>query len=91
MQFQLVQARSNCCRLLGSCGQGALVSPFMLVRTRSMLVSPFMLVQTRSVGVAFYARADNERYVMQFRLVQARSFESYSLGLCGQGALVRAV
>ncbi|KAM2329465.1 hypothetical protein ACFXTH_015791 [Malus domestica] len=32
---------------LCSCGPGALMSPFMLVRTRS-------------VGVAFYARADKE-------------------------------
>ncbi|KAM1205117.1 hypothetical protein PS2_005951 [Malus domestica] len=51
----------------------------------------FMLVRTRSVGVAFYARADQEPRVLQFRLVQAKSFVSYSLGSCGQGALVRAV
>ncbi|KAM1740370.1 hypothetical protein ACFX11_015949 [Malus domestica] len=63
---------------LCSCGPGALMSPFMLVRTRS-------------VGVAFYARADQERCAMQFRLVRTRSFVSYSLGSCGQGALVRAV
>ncbi|KAM1528992.1 hypothetical protein ACFX1Z_018254 [Malus domestica] len=66
------------CCLLCSCRPGA-------------LVLPFMLVQTRSFGVAFYARADHERCAMQFRLMQARSFVSYSLGSCGQGALVHAV
>ncbi|KAM1091141.1 hypothetical protein ACFX19_018875 [Malus domestica] len=45
-------------------------------------------MQARSVGVAFYARADQERCAMQFRLVQARSFGSCSLGSCEQGALV---
>ncbi|KAM1404612.1 hypothetical protein ACFX2I_013077 [Malus domestica] len=63
---------------LCSCGPGA-------------LVLPFMLVQTRSADVAFYARAGQERCAMQFRLVQARSLVSYSLGSCGQGALVRVV
>ncbi|KAM1800744.1 hypothetical protein ACFX11_032424 [Malus domestica] len=48
----------------------------------------FQLVQARSVGVAFYARADQERCAMQFRLVQARSLVSCSLGSCRQGALV---
>ncbi|KAM1103691.1 hypothetical protein TB1_011606 [Malus domestica] len=43
-----------------SCRQGA-------------LVLPFMLVQTRSVGVAFYARVDQELRAMQFRLVRTRS------------------
>ncbi|KAM1097104.1 hypothetical protein ACFX19_014801 [Malus domestica] len=66
------------CCLLCSCRPGALMSPFMLVRVRS-------------VDVAFYARADQELCAMQFRLVRARSFVSYSLGSCGQGALVRAV
>ncbi|KAM1025755.1 hypothetical protein ACFX13_039514 [Malus domestica] len=41
------------CRLLGSCRPGA-------------LVLPFMLVQTRSFGVAFYARADQELWFVQF-------------------------
>ncbi|KAM1145845.1 hypothetical protein ACFX2I_037745 [Malus domestica] len=94
LQFQLVQARSVWCRL-----------QFQLVQTRSIwyrvavsarvgkkrLVLPFMLVRIRSVDVAFYARADQERCAMQFRLVQVRSLVSYSLGSCGQGALVRAV
>ncbi|KAM2374948.1 hypothetical protein ACFXTH_043789 [Malus domestica] len=66
------------CCLLCSCRPGALVSPFMLVRITS-------------VDVAFYARADQERCAMQFRLVQARSLMSYSLGSCGQEALVCAV
>ncbi|KAM1748337.1 hypothetical protein ACFX1T_009232 [Malus domestica] len=60
---------------LCSCGPGA-------------LVLPFMLVQTRSVGVAFYARANQERYAMQFRLVQARRNCCRLLGSCGQGTLV---
>ncbi|KAM1422375.1 hypothetical protein ACFX2I_004514 [Malus domestica] len=38
-------------------------------------VLQFQLVQARSVGVAFYARADQERCAMQFRLVQARSLD----------------
>ncbi|KAM2258862.1 hypothetical protein ACFX1S_003904 [Malus domestica] len=38
-------------------------------------VLQFRLVQARSVGVAFYARADQEHCAMQFRLVQARSFD----------------
>ncbi|KAM1845923.1 hypothetical protein ACFX13_020163 [Malus domestica] len=75
MQFRLVQARRNCCRLLGSCGQGT-------------LVLPFMLVQTRSFGVAFYARADQELCAMQFRLVRARRTSYRLLGSCGQEALV---
>ncbi|KAM1251585.1 hypothetical protein ACFX2J_039693 [Malus domestica] len=66
-----------CCSF-SSCRQGA-------------LVLPFMLVQIRSVDVAFYARANKEHCALQFRLVQTRSFVSYSLGSCGQGALVRAV
>ncbi|KAM1947979.1 hypothetical protein ACFX15_008229 [Malus domestica] len=36
-------------------------------------VLQFQLVQARSVGVAFYARADQERCAMQFRLVRTRS------------------
>ncbi|KAM1959789.1 hypothetical protein ACFX15_005017 [Malus domestica] len=51
-------------------------------------VLQFQLVQARSFGVAFYARADQERCAMQFRLVQARSFGSCSLGSCEQGAFV---
>ncbi|KAM1485098.1 hypothetical protein ACFXTI_036599 [Malus domestica] len=54
-------------------------------------VLQFQLVQTRSVGVAFYARADQERCAMQFRLVPARSFGSCSLGSCEQGALCPTV
>ncbi|KAM1030607.1 hypothetical protein TB1_033801 [Malus domestica] len=65
---------------LGSCEQGAFGA-----------VLQFQLVQARSVVVAFYARADQELCAMQFRLVQTRSLVSYSLGSCGQGALVRAV
>ncbi|KAM1865745.1 hypothetical protein ACFX13_008682 [Malus domestica] len=71
-----------CCSF-SSCRQGALVLPFMLVQTRSVVpcslgsceqgafgvVLQFQLVQARSVGVAFYARADQERCAMQFRLV----------------------
>ncbi|KAM2555435.1 hypothetical protein TB2_019440 [Malus domestica] len=62
---------------LCSCGPGA-------------LVLPLMLVQTRSVGVAFYARANQERCAMQFRLVQTRSFVPCSLDSCGRGELVIA-
>ncbi|KAM1120924.1 hypothetical protein COP2_002711 [Malus domestica] len=51
-------------------------------------VLQFQLVQTKSVGVAFCARADQERCVMQFRLVPAKSFGSCSLGSCEQGAFV---
>ncbi|KAM1132685.1 hypothetical protein ACFX19_047752 [Malus domestica] len=63
------------CCLLCSCRPGALMSPFMLVRVRS-------------VNVAFYARADQKLCAMQFRLVRARSFGSCSLGSCEQGVLV---
>ena len=81
LQFQLVQARSvGVVRSFNSCRQRAFGA-----------VLQFQLVQARSVDVAFYARADQERCAMQFRLVQARSLVSYSLGSCGQGALVRAV
>ncbi|KAM1498184.1 hypothetical protein ACFX10_021057 [Malus domestica] len=80
LQFQLVQTRSIWCRVAVSARAG-----------KERLVLPFMLVQTRSVGVAFYARADQERCAMQFRLVQVMSLVSYSLGSCGQEALVRAV
>ncbi|KAM1577806.1 hypothetical protein ACFX1Z_039437 [Malus domestica] len=76
MQFRLVRARRFVSYSLGSCGQGA-------------LVLPFVLVQTRSVGVAFYARADQKRCAMQFRLVRTKSFGSCSLGSCEQGAFVR--
>ncbi|KAM1149096.1 hypothetical protein ACFX2I_029632 [Malus domestica] len=94
LQFQLVQARSvgvafyaradqerlvPCCSF-SSCRQGALVLPFMLVQTRSVWCR-----------VAVSARAGKELCFMQFRLVQTRSIVSYSLGSCGQGALVRAV
>ncbi|KAM1030294.1 hypothetical protein ACFX2C_034215 [Malus domestica] len=54
-------------------------------------VLQFQLVQAMSVGVAFYARADQERWFVQFRLVQARSLVSCSLGSYKQRALVRAV
>ncbi|KAM1252181.1 hypothetical protein ACFX13_041048 [Malus domestica] len=91
VQFRLVRTRSiwchgavsaradkehlvPCCSF-SSCRQGAFGA-----------VLQFQLVQARSVGVAFYARADQERCAMQFRLVQARSLMSYSLGSCGQGA-----
>ncbi|KAM2859959.1 hypothetical protein COP2_025314 [Malus domestica] len=74
----LLRARSFGSCSLGSCEQRALMSPFMLVRVRS-------------VDVAFYARADQELCAMQFRLVRAMSFGSCSLGSCEQGALVRAV
>ncbi|KAM2750007.1 hypothetical protein EV2_028845 [Malus domestica] len=77
--------------VLGRAGKERLVLPFMLMQTRSVwccllcscrpgaLMSPFMLVQIRSVVPC------------SFRLVQARSLVSYSLGSCGQRALVRAV
>ena len=47
--------------------------PFMLVQTRSLGVLQFRLLWTMSFGVAFYARADQERCATQFWLVQARS------------------
>ncbi|KAM1336827.1 hypothetical protein ACFX13_041862 [Malus domestica] len=70
----------------------ALVSPFMLVRIRSVVpcsfsscrqrafgaVLQFQLVQTRSFVVAFYARADQEHWC---RLLCS----------CGSGALCHAV
>ncbi|KAM1322811.1 hypothetical protein ACFX2F_015723 [Malus domestica] len=104
-QFQLVQTRSIWCRVAVSACAGKerwCRSQFQLVQTRSMccsfsscrqgaLVLPFMLVQTRSVGVAFYARADQERCAMQFRLMQAMSFVSCSLGSYRQGALCHTV
>ena len=80
LQFQLVQTMSIWCRVAVSARAG-----------NEQLVLPFMLVQTRSVDVAFYDRADQELSTVQFRLVQARSLVSYSLGSCGQRALVRAV
>ncbi|KAM1042063.1 hypothetical protein FF1_031221 [Malus domestica] len=59
----------------------------MLVQTRSIgAVEQFQLVPARNVGVAFYARADQELSAMQFRLVRARSLVSCSLGSCRQGA-----
>ncbi|KAM2923940.1 hypothetical protein COP2_040119 [Malus domestica] len=57
---------------LCSCGPGALCCV------------QFRLMQVRSIGVAFYARADQERCAMQFRLVRARSLVSCSLGSCRQ-------
>ncbi|KAM2681688.1 hypothetical protein EV2_013326 [Malus domestica] len=68
----LVQTKSLVPCSLGSCRRGALVSPFMLVRTRSFGVLQFRLLRTRSIGVAFYARADQELCAMQFRLMWAR-------------------
>ncbi|KAM2512184.1 hypothetical protein PS1_036489 [Malus domestica] len=87
----LVQTRSIMPCSLGSCRQGALVLPFMLVQTRSVWCR-----------VAVSARVGKERWccllcscrpgafgaVLQFQLVQARSVVPCSLGSCEQGALV---
>ncbi|KAM1056647.1 hypothetical protein COP2_030828 [Malus domestica] len=43
-----------------SCRQGAFVVTFYARADQERLLSPFMLVRTRSVDVAFYARADQE-------------------------------
>ena len=51
----------------------------------------FRLVRTRSIGVAFYARADQELCAMQFRLVRARRIVPCSLDLCGRGEFVNFV
>ncbi|KAM1109786.1 hypothetical protein EV2_009471 [Malus domestica] len=54
-------------------------------------VLQFQLVQARRFGVAFYARADQERWFVQFRLVRTRSLVPCSLGSCRRGALCLAV
>ncbi|KAM1973528.1 hypothetical protein FF1_019938 [Malus domestica] len=83
LQFQLIQARSVWCRVAVSARAGKVRWCCLLCSCRpGVLVLPFMLVQTRSVGVAFYARADQERCAMQFRLMQVRNFGSCSLGSC---------
>ncbi|KAM1174947.1 hypothetical protein ACFX19_028006 [Malus domestica] len=61
------------CCLLCSCRPGALVLPFMLVQTRSIVSCSLGSCGQGAVGVAFYARADQERCAMQFRLVRTRS------------------
>ncbi|KAM1191667.1 hypothetical protein ACFXTH_012147 [Malus domestica] len=55
-------------------------------------VLQFQLVQARSVGVAFYARADQERWFVQFRLVRTRSLvPCCSFSSCRPGALCPTV
>ncbi|KAM2720569.1 hypothetical protein EV2_041745 [Malus domestica] len=84
-------------------GKEPCVLQFRLVRTRSFGSCSFRLVRTRSIGVAFYARADQERWccllcscrpgalVSPFMLVRTRSVVPCSLGSCRQGALCLAV
>ncbi|KAM1027728.1 hypothetical protein FF1_040429 [Malus domestica] len=57
-----MQAMSVLCRLLNSCKPEVFGA-----------VEQFQLMPARNVGVAFYARADQELSAMQFRLVRTRS------------------
>ncbi|KAM1068232.1 hypothetical protein ACFX2A_000218 [Malus domestica] len=73
-----------------SCRQGAFgaVLQFQLVQARSFGLSPFRLVQTRSVGVAFYARADQELWCCLLCSCRPGALVRAVLGSCEQGAFV---
>ncbi|KAM1057388.1 hypothetical protein ACFX2A_031336 [Malus domestica] len=67
------------CRLLCSCGSGALMLPFMLVQTRS-----FVPCSLDSCWQGALVRAGKELWFVQFRLVRTRNIGSCSLGSCEQ-------
>ncbi|KAM1954502.1 hypothetical protein EV1_023667 [Malus domestica] len=85
----LLRARSSWCRVAVSARAGKERWCCLLCSCRLGAfgaVLQFQLVQAMSVGVAIYARADQERWFVQFRLVRTRSFVPCSLGSCRRGA-----